>query len=75
VRPGTKYLPRWNQLDLNLSKEIPVQGRRLIAQVGLFNLLNSSAVLTEVQTFGSDLGRVQRFLQGRTMRLGLQFRF
>jgi hypothetical protein len=62
-------------LDVNLSKNFLFDGKTFSAQMGLFNILNSSVVLSEVQTFGASLGRPQRFLQGRTMRLGMQLKW
>jgi hypothetical protein len=43
--------------------------------VELYNLLNSSVVLNETQTFGPALGRPLLTLQGRMMRLGAQLKF
>jgi len=41
----------------------------------VFNVLNGSTVLQEVQTYGANLGQPQNFLQGRMMRLALLINF
>jgi len=43
--------------------------------VDIYNLLNSSVVLTEIQTFGTALGRPTSMLQGRFVKLGLLTKF
>ena len=44
-------------------------------QAAVFNVLNGSAVLQEVQAFGSTLGQPQNFLQARILRLALLVNF
>jgi hypothetical protein len=55
VTPGTRYLPRNTQLDFGVKRAFSLPGgRRLTAEFNLYNLLNENAVLTELQTLGSN---------------------
>ena len=75
IAPGTKYQKQWNQLDVNLTKLFKINRAQYSAIVNVYNILNSSVVLAEVQTFGSSLGQPQRFLLARTMRLAVQVKW
>jgi hypothetical protein len=75
VEPGTKFLSRWNQIDLRLSKRIQIQSVQLEGQFDVFNLLNSSSVLNINQTYGPSLDRPTSILQGRLFAVGAQVRF
>ena len=75
LEPGTKFLPRWNQIDARLSKRFQVQRVQLEGQLDVFNLLNSSSVLTINQTYGPSLDRPTSILQGRLFAVGAQLRF
>jgi carboxypeptidase family protein len=85
--PGTRYEPRWNQLDLGvrrtfrLSRGVVVQG-----QVDLFNAFNSNAVLSEGTALTTSVapylsadpnsgGTPITILNPRIVRLAAQFRF
>jgi Carboxypeptidase regulatory-like domain len=73
--PGTDYLDRWNQIDVRLSKKFTVNRVGFSAQFDTFNLLNSSNILSQTETYGSALGRPTAILQGRLFALGLQLSF
>jgi carboxypeptidase family protein/TonB-dependent receptor-like protein len=73
--PGTRYLERWNQLDLNLRRTFRAGSLRLDPGVDVYNVFNTNPVLTENQNFGSSLGRPLKVLQGRLMRLTAQISF
>jgi outer membrane receptor protein involved in Fe transport len=75
VAPGEKYLKRWNQVDINLKKSFTAGRFELRPSVDIYNLLNSSVVLTELQTFGATLGQPTSILQGRFVKLGLLAKF
>jgi hypothetical protein len=75
IKPGTKYLPRWNQVDVRLAKKFSLRQMRLQAQLDIFNILNSSSVLSVTETFGSSLDRPTAILQGRLFAMGAQFTF
>jgi len=76
IAPNTKFEPRWNQLDLSAKRTVRFSGGKEIqGQIAVFNVLNGSAVLQEVQSYGANLGQPQNFLQARLMRLALMFNF
>jgi hypothetical protein len=55
VSPGLRYQPRWNQLDFGIRRNFRVKDVRILAQLDLFNALNSNPVLTETTTLGNFL--------------------
>ena len=73
--PGSQWLERWNQLDLNLRKNFKVGKVGFEPGVDVYNVFNTNPVLTENQQFGSSLGTPMRILQGRLMRLTTQVTF
>ncbi len=73
--PGTKYLERSNQIDVRLAKKFKVRRGDVQGQFDVFNMLNSSNILSQTETFGSALGRPTAILQGRLFALGLQLNF
>jgi hypothetical protein len=73
--PGSTYNDRVNQLDVNLTKSIRVNGVDVRPELGLFNLLNGSAVLSQVNAFGPTLDRVNTILPPRLLRLGVTLKF
>jgi len=73
--PGSKYLNRWNQLDLSVRRVFRFGKARLDGALDVFNALNSNVVLTENQNFGSTLGQTQAILQGRLLRVSSQIKF
>jgi hypothetical protein len=75
ITPGTSFLERRNQIDIRLSKRVTVGRTALSGQFDIFNLLNSSTILSQTETFGSALGRPTAILQGRLFALGLQLTF
>ena len=60
VAPGTLYGPRVTQVDLRMSKMLPLGRTRLQANFDLFNLLNSNAVLQQQNVYGRDGASWQR---------------
>ncbi|MBI3490314.1 MAG: hypothetical protein HY047_00700, partial [Acidobacteria bacterium] len=75
LKPGTKYLDRWNQVDVRLAKKFKVRQVNLQGQLDIFNVLNSSSILTSNETFGSSLDRPATILQGRLLAVGMQLSF
>jgi len=75
LKPGTKYLDRWNQIDMRFSKRLNVAGLRTSLQFDIFNLLNSNSILSVVETFGTSLDRPSSILQGRLFAVGAQLNF
>lgn len=75
IPPGTKFLDRWNQIDLSLRKRFTVRNVRLDASLDIFNALNSNVVLSEVTSFGPNLGNPTSILQPRLLRLSFNMKF
>ncbi len=75
IVPGTKYLERWNQIDLRLAKKFIIGRYRVLGQFDIFNVLNSSSILSVVETFGGSLDRPSSILQGRLFAIGAQLHF
>jgi hypothetical protein len=75
LQPGTRYLDRWNQIDLRLAKKFDVRGVKLQAQFDIFNILNANNVLSVVETFGPSLNNPTSILQGRLFAVGAQMTF
>jgi len=62
-------------LDLRIAKVFRISGARLEAIADIYNVLNSNAVIGEVTTIGSSLGRPSGIIEGRLLRLGIQMTF
>lgn len=75
LKPGTKYLDRWNQIDLRLARKFEVRALRFQAQLDFFNLLNSDAIGSVVETYGPNLDSPSGILQGRLIAIGGQLTF
>ena len=73
--PGTKYLDRWNQIDLRLAKKFQVGKIKMQGQFDMFNVLNGSNILSTVEAYGSTLDRPTAILQGRLLAVGMQLNF
>ena len=73
ITPGTMYAGRLNQVDFRTSKIFRFgAGRRLQANVDLYNLFNASPVLALNNTYGSAWQRPLQILQGRLLKFGFQ---
>jgi hypothetical protein len=75
IKPGTKYLGRWNQVDVRLAKKFGVGRLRMQGQLDIFNILNASSILSVTETYGSALDRPTAILQGRLFAVGAQLNF
>jgi hypothetical protein len=75
IAPGTKYLDRWNQVDIAVKKSFRVGKVTYSSQMDLYNLLNSSVVITRNQSFGPSLDFPTAILQARLMRLVAQIKW
>jgi len=75
VPPGSKYLDRWNQLDLSVRRTFRFGKARVDGALEVFNALNTDVVLSENQNLGSTLGQPQAILQGRLLRISSQIKF
>ena len=74
VAPGAMYGERVNQLDLRFSKAIRFMQARTALNVDIFNVLNSSAVLTQQNSY-TGWQTPLSILQARFLKLGVQFDF
>jgi hypothetical protein len=63
------------QVDVRFGKVFRLQRARLHAAVDIFNVLNSSAILTLNTTFGPSWLTPTQILQGRLAKLGVQVDF
>lgn len=75
LKPGTKYLGRWNQVDLRLAKKFEIGKIKMQGQFDMFNVLNGSNILGTVESYGSTLDRPTAILQGRLLAVGVQMNF
>jgi hypothetical protein len=73
--PGEEYLPRLNQLDVKFGKTLRYRTTRIQPQLGIFNVTNEATVLSQNNSFGPALDRVQSILDGRVVRLSVQIDF
>jgi hypothetical protein len=76
IAPGTMYDERLYQLDFRASKIFSLgAGRRLQANLDLYNAGNASSILSINTTYGSNWLRPTGILQGRLLKFGAQFDF
>jgi len=75
IPPGSKYLDRWNQIDVRVARKFAVRGIQAQGQFDIFNLLNGNSILGEVETFGTSLHRPTAILQGRLFAAGVRLNF
>jgi hypothetical protein len=76
IKPGTMYADRLNQVDFRASKSFRVrQGRRIQANIDLYNLFNVSPVLALNTTYGTSWQQPLQILQGRLLKFGVQLDF
>ena len=73
--PGTKYLNRWNQVDVAFKKNFHFGGYQFTAQADVYNALNSSVVTLQTDVFGPSLDFPNTILQGRLLRLVSQVKW
>jgi hypothetical protein len=74
--PGSLYGERWNQVDVNIRKNIRYgNGKVHTFQLDVFNVFNNNAIRTMTDTVGTSLGQVTAILPGRFPRLAYQFKW
>ena len=79
--PGSRYLPRLNQLDMTLKRTIRAGRMEFLPGIAIYNLLNSSVVTQEanISTGGLagsfSLGRPLATVQGRFVKLETMVKF
>jgi hypothetical protein len=72
---GTFFYPTVKLVDLRFAKRIPIGRGRLEGLLDLFNLTNSSAVLTTNNQTGTTYGNVLTTVNPRIARLGIRWAF
>jgi hypothetical protein len=75
IAPGTLYGDRLTQVDVRFGKIFRVQGARIQGLVDVYNLFNSSAILSQNNTFGTAWRTPTNILQGRLVKIGAQIDF
>ena len=75
IAPGTIYGDRVTQVDFRLGKSFRLQRYRLQTSMDVFNLLNSSAILSQNNTYGTAWQSPTGILQGRLVKFGMQLEF
>jgi len=75
ITPGSLFGDRITQIDARFGKGFKAGSSRINAYVDLFNLANSSAVLTQNNTYGPSWRTPTLILQGRLVKLGVQVDF
>jgi hypothetical protein len=76
IPPGTMYGDRLNQLDVRATKSFRVGSRlRLQGMVDLYNVLNSSPVLSQNNTYGPAWQTPTLILQPRLVKFSVQMSF
>jgi outer membrane receptor protein involved in Fe transport len=75
VKPGTEYAGRLHQVDFRGTKTFRLGTRRIMANVDLYNLFNTSPVLALNNTYGANWLQPTQILQGRLVKFGAQLDF
>jgi hypothetical protein len=75
VEPGTVYGDRINQVDVRVGRRFTFGARAITVGLDVFNLLNSSAVLSYNQTYGTSWLTPQAILVARFAKVSAQFDF
>ena len=75
LTPGVKYLDRWTQLDLSIRRRFKFGRYTVQPALEIYNLTNSSVVLSRNQNYGPSLDAPLSTLQGRLFKLTAILRF
>ena len=77
LAPGERYGDRLNQLDFRVAKILKFGGNRAMIGLDLYNVLNSSAVLTYNNAFipGGTWLQPNSILTPRLARVSAEFNF
>ena len=73
--PGSLFMDRWNQLDINVKKNFRHNNHVLTFQVDVFNALNANAIRGINNAVGGTLGQVNNIMIGRFPRLAMNYKF
>jgi carboxypeptidase family protein/TonB-dependent receptor-like protein len=72
---GDVRLPMRQLLDLRFAKIFRTPIGNLEGMADLYNVFNSDATISEVTAVGPSLGQASEVVQGRLLRLGVQWKF
>ena len=76
IKPQTQFEHRVSRLDLRVTKEVPLtSGLRLRANVDLYNIMNSSSILSLTTTYGPRWLRPIQIVDGRIAQFSAQLTF
>jgi hypothetical protein len=75
IEPYTNLEPRGNQLDLRVTKTIQLGASRLQGNIDVYNLTNSSDVLSVSQQFGPIYLRPASIMAGRLYKFSARLVF
>ena len=75
IPPQTEFEDRLNQLDLRFIRTFRVGRTRLQGTLDVYNVFNSSAILTEVTQFGATWRTPTSILDARIFKIGAQVTF
>jgi hypothetical protein len=72
--PETEFMPRFNQLDLSLSKTVRYRGIRISPKVDVFNVMNSDrwSAVTTAQFNSTTYRQPSTIMQARLIRVGFE---
>ena len=72
--PETEFMPRYNQLDLSVSKTFTARGIRITPKVDMFNATNSDrwSSVTTAQFGAATYLQPSTIMQGRLIRIGFE---
>ena len=75
IAPASLYSDRFTQIDARFGKSFRYGKTRLQASVDVYNLMNSSAILAQNNTYGTSWRTPTLILQGRLVKIGGQIDF
>ena len=75
MQPGTVYGDRLNQIDFRATKIFKLQKGQLEANFDVYNLGNSDAILTQINTFGATWTRPTAVIQPRFVKFTVRYDF
>jgi hypothetical protein len=74
-KPGSLYGERWNQVDINIRKNVRYGKNVHTFQFDVFNVFNDNAIRSMTDTVGTSLGQVTAIMPGRFPRVAYQFKW
>jgi hypothetical protein len=75
IEPGTMWGDRLNQVDLRVTKIVPIRTMDLELMVDLYNLFNAAPTVLVNTVYGSDWATATSTLQARFVKVGARLTF